>query len=1310
MRLQASREAVLTTVPDAFTAEASVGSSSQPTLALSFLEVKFGRLAGLAQFWGGILGDEPLATSTEAADFLSLLESPIAQLRRYLPTGEGVGVELILCDGSALGPPARRRDLEVAIAQTWKLELRAWAQGGGTQAVGKALRLARDRFATGATCVLVAAAELDRGAVVGLLRLPVAVAYRCPVFAALEGATASDRAPVRFGSERRADPLVADDPSERRPEATWHWRPEDSFFVTQTFTSLVALVVGALAIRECVIPPCGLGRTGSRASQPTPFLADQRGQGRSVDVALFGATETGLLRLRTAFEAQAALPPCSTAWPSEPFLFAASSKQELLAQLTRAIRQLSDWKSPLSLTRLARALRSDRGSCRVAFLARDRQECLGRLRQAVDKVGAPSSRQHIARFGFHCVLPQSAGEAVAPAQRVAFMAPGIGSAYPGLLQGQAVRFPAVRDGLDRFAMQAHPQAAALGERLYANPDDHHAVWSDLDWTGAVGSIAVMALEPVANKLGLVPDIRIGFSNGELAALLVAGGLKAGKGRALEAMIWDAVSSGQQRARRGDLKTGRMVAVHLVSAGRDLLQGLLQANPTSVFLAIDAAVSHVVLFGLLPQIDHVMERLSEAGNICLPLPFDRPFHTHLITTELAAVETLLSGLNLGCCEQPVWSCARNQPYPEDSDEMTSIIKESITHTVRFREALETLHDQGFSTFVEIGGNAQLSGYARDTLKGRKAKIVALDRHGTDGALQVLDAASYLFSHGFRVDTDSLAPHRAERIDPVPNADAVESVPSTESCPMPPVEQYSDAMRAERLTRPGSALSEEQEDTLVAESLALTRSFMESQQRVLLALVARRRKTRGLTGHASQQASRLFSEIRQTENDREIECSLTLDHSRDEHLDHHRLGRVSAQDAWRPEKPLAVLAMVMTLEFMVQAADRYLASTGRRLSFRGADNLAGSRWVMAKLPTKTVNFVVSDQTRCGDETLLRVRLLDQAEDDPTQETEAASSWLLFGDPEPLTAFELRGEVLSTPWTALDFQRFALFHGRVYHCFDQLREFRTDGVELSGRVPDQSRLVEGARVVPWLTPATLLDCVPQAVAFWLTARGLSWFTAFPVSVFRYRQAAPLPCAGVAIVCRARLRVQGDTIVADACLVDDSGHVFAQIERIQIVVYRMYQPLLGRLYWREGGALLTQAEQVAEHRLEVRRSCPRQLESDIQIGGGIFGAALAQLVLTSREQEAFSEVTLMGAQGRSRLLAYLVAKESIIAWYQTHAGQAIDHLDFSILVELKDNGRVHMSWLTYPFGTDVSVRAVPTITLDYAEHGWCACALSIG
>ena len=1289
-------------MPEAFAAEASAGSSSQPSLALSFLEVKFGRLAGLAQFWGGVLGDEPLATGSEAVDFLSLLETPIAQLRRYLSTGEGIDVELILCDGSALGPLARRRDLEVAISQTWSLELRAWCQGGGTQAVGKALRLARERIASGATCVLVAAAELDRGAVVGLLSLPVAVAYRCPVFAAIEGASAFDRAPVRFGSERRVDPLFAGGASEHRPEATWHWRPEDSFFVTQTFTSLIALVVGALAVRECVIPPCGLGRTGSRASHPTPFLADQRGRGRSVDVALFGAPEMGLLRLRTAFEAQAALPPCSTAWPSEPFLFAASSKHELLAQLTRAIGQLVNWKGPLSLTRLARALRSDRGAFRVAFLARDRQECLGRLRQAVDKVGAARPRRHFARFGFHCVLPQSAGEAVASEHRVAFMAPGIGSAYPGLLQGQAVRFPAVRDRLDRFAMQAHPQAAALGEKLYATANDHHVVWSDLDWTGAAGSIAVMALEPVANKLGLVPDIRIGFSNGELAVLLVAGGLKAAKGQVLEAMIWDAVSSGQERARKGDLKTGRMVAVHLVGAGRDLLQALLQANPTSVFLAIDAAVSHVVLFGLSPQIDRVVERLSEAGNICLPLPFDRPFHTHLIATELGAVETLLSGLTLGRCEQPVWSCARNQPYPDDPGEMASVIRESITHTVRFREALETLHDQGFSTFVEIGGNAQLSGYARDTLKGRKAKIVTLDRQGTDGALQVLDAASYLFSHGFRVDTDSLAPHRAERIDPAHNEDALES--------MPPVEQHNDPMGAERFPRSGSTLSEEQKNTLIAESLGLTHSFMESQQRVLLALVALRRKTTGLTGRESQRGSRVFSEIRQTGYDREIIFSLTLDHSRDEHLDHHRLGRVPAQDAWRPEKPLAVLAMVMTLEFMVQAADRYLAGTGRNLSFLGADNLAGSRWVMAKSPSKTVNFTVSDQTRRGDEQLVRVRLLEKAEDGALQETEAASSRLVFGEPEPLRAFELRGEPLSTPWTALDFKRFALFHGRAYQCLDQLREFRTDGVELSARVPDQSRLVEGAQGVSWLTPATLLDCVPQAVAFWLTARGLSWFTAFPVSVFRYRQAAPFPCAGAAIICRARLRVQGETIIADACLMDDSGHVFVQIERIQIVVYRMYQPLLGRLYWREGGALLTKAELGSEHRFEVRRSCPRQLERDIQIGGGIFGVALAQLVLTSREQQAFSEMALTGAQGRSRLLAYLVAKEAIIAWYQAYAGQAIDHLDFSILVEPEDNGRSQMSWLTYPCGLDDSVGAVPTITLDCAENGWRACALSAG
>lgn len=1311
--MHAPPEAATTAVPEDRQPGQDLAGPAVSAYALSFLEARLGRLSSLAEFWAGVLGDHPLSPGVDQIDLLALLEQPLGLVRHHFAARHDAAIELILCDGSAPGPPVRRRDLALRIKQDLDFELDAWSQGGGTGAVADALQIARARLAAGVDCVLLASAEFDRGAVVGLLRLQTALEHRCPVFAVLDGFRDAAQARVVIGSPGRPDPLRTQHVSAQLPKGAWHWRPEDAFFVTQTFTSLSALVVGALVIRECVIPPCGVAKDPPRAQHPVPFLADQRGRVRSVDVALSDSSPPGVLRLRSPVESNAVVPRSSTPWPSEPFQFAACSRSELLAQLAQARDRLLAWDGPLSLTRFAHAVRSRDGAFRVAFLARDRDDCLDRLRQALEKVASPRTREHLARFGFHCSLPTTGHAAVEPHGRTAFMAPGIGSAYQGLLQGQATRFPAVRERLDQFAMQAHPQAAALGEKLYGVGDEHQAIWSDLDWTGAVGTIAVMALEPVARQLGLVPDIRVGFSNGELAALLVAEGLKASKGRALEGLVWDAVSSGQRRAREGRLITGRMVAVHLVGAGRQLLQALLTANHEHVFLAIDAAASHVVLFGLSPRIDDVVAQLSEAGNICLPLPMDRPFHTHLIATELAAVETLLSGLEFGRCQRPVWSCARNQPYPDGAQEMASTIRDSITHTVRFREALETLSAQGVSTFIEVGGNAQLSGYARDTLKGRKTRIVALDRHGTDGALQVLDSANYLFSHGFPVDTDALAPARAERMDAGRGADAGVAQQAPAPAPGQRGPQPAQARSDPSAARSANALSDADKRALVAESLAITRDFVASQERVLNAVMAQVQASSDLVSTPSTPATGVFSGVRYDRRGNGATFSLRLEPARDEHLDHHRLGRVPAADAWRPEQPLPVLAMVMGLEFMAQAASQYLSSRARPLLLRGADDIIGSRWVMARSAAKTVDLIVSeagdgaDQRPQDDGTRLGVRLLDTVggapgDGTPGQQHEAASSRLSFGEPQPLHPFELEGEPLSTPWTASDFNRFALFHGAAYRCLDRLLDIRDDGVELAGSVPDQSRLVHGLHRASWLTPATLLDCVPQAVAFWLTARGLSWFTAFPVAITRYRQAPPLPVVAAAIVCRARIRIQGAQVVADACMMDEAGRVFARIEQMRIVVYQMYQPLLGRLYWREGRALLTEPDFDGVAQNEVRRSCPHQLERDLEVGGGIFGAALARLVLTEKELRACSGAAMTDAGGRAWLLAYLVAKEAVIAWFQGHVGQALDHLDFSILLVPKDNDRLQVQWVVYPPRCNDELAAALAIEVDRSEKGW--------
>jgi malonyl CoA-acyl carrier protein transacylase len=1127
--------------------------------------------------------------------------------------------------------------------------------------------------------VLLTAAEFDRGVVIGLLPVPVALAHRCPIYAVLDDAAGAPPASVTIGAFRRPDPLAIDDTAEPVAASAWHWRPDRSFFVSQGFSSLIPLLVGAMVLGERVIPPCTAPRVAGRPPLPTPLLLDQGEPVLTLDVRLYGAATGTPARLRSVSESDAVAPDRCTAWPAEPFTFSATSKSALLEQIERALAALAQATDALSITELARSLRSDAGAFRVGFLARDRQECIDRLRHAAARVGGSKRRAHFERFGFHCSLLDSPDGPDAPgmaATGIAFMAPGIGSAYPGVLQGQAVHFPLVRERLDRFARQAHPQAAHLGEKLYRGDHRYAEFWSDLDWSGAVGSIVALALEPLMERLGLAPDVRLGFSNGEMAALLAAQALKPADARPLEALIWESVASGQARAQQGDLQTGRMVAVHLIAGGRELLAEQLQRHRGRVFLAIDASSSHVVLFGLEPEIERVVDAFSESGHICLPMPIDRPFHTALIESELESLETLLSGLDRGGGLVPVWSCARNARYPQASAQVTSVIRDSITGTVRFREALETLHRDGISAFIEIGANAQLSGYARDTLKGRDVHIAPLDRHGANGALQVLDTALYLFTHGFGVDIEALGPDRPERIDPghveerhrAPPRTAARTLDEPALQPSPePEPAFSPGPSTRHLDR-------EQRLAILTESLATTRSFIASQERVMLALIARARRNReAATGAASTRRADLFVQVRSLGGGAETECALVFQARLDNHLDHHRLGRVPERDQGRPERPLAVLAMVMTLEFMAQAGARHLARSAPGHEFVGLDNLSGSRWVTALRERKRVTLRVSAARGAGDtEVGLDARLIDAASGGPGDGVEAAAGRVIFGRPQPLAAFELDGAELATPWTAEDFNRFALFHGPAYRCLVELKALREDGVEFVAQVPDQRGLVHGLDAAQWLTPATLLDAVPQAVAFWLTASGLSWFTAFPVSILRYRQATPLPVAGEQVICRARIRRQGDALIADACLIDASGRVFARIDSIKIVVYRMYQPLLARLYWREGAALLTTQAAADPQLREAVRELPQQLDADLRLGGGIFATALAQVVLTASEQAAWLRVAADKGHRLRSLKVRLLAKEVVIAWYREYASSSPDYLDFSVVTEFEDDGRV--------------------------------------
>jgi acyl transferase domain-containing protein len=335
----------------------------------------------------------------------------------------------------------------------------------------------------------------------------------------------------------------------------------------------------------------------------------------------------------------------------------------------------------------------------------------------------------------------------AAAGKVAFLFPGQGSQHPGMLRDLYGEVPAVRgwyDALDRAFVAAGERPATeslFGERanaraLYTTEEAHH------------GTVADLALHEVVTRLGIRADVVVGHSNGEHAAL-IAGGMLPGADRDELCRGFCHVSLAGRRI-PAPATDEAMLAVSAVDSRR--LAQLVGMEPDALFLAMDNCPNQQLVGGTLAAIQRLAERVVAMGGVAGVLPFNRAYHTPLFAPWAAHLATYYATLPLVAPSTPVWSCLTASPLPSDPDDCRASITRQWTSPVRFRETVEQLYDFGVRTFVEIGPDAKLSAFVRDTLRERPHLAVSASSMHRGGLEQLLVLLAELFTQGLAVAGD------------------------------------------------------------------------------------------------------------------------------------------------------------------------------------------------------------------------------------------------------------------------------------------------------------------------------------------------------------------------------------------------------------------------------------------------------------------------------------------------------------------------------------------------------------------------------
>ena len=205
---------------------------------------------------------------------------------------------------------------------------------------------------------------------------------------------------------------------------------------------------------------------------------------------------------------------------------------------------------------------------------------------------------------------------------------------------------------------------------------------DMDVGSEAVFVAGMAMQSLLRSLGVEPDVMMGHSSGESAALAASGAVPAATPLELAAFVRELNAVYERVLAEGKIATGALLAVGALPA--EAVRARIAATGSPAVIAMDNCANQLVLYGASDAIAALQGVLSEAGAICLPLPFDRGYHTADFADVSAAFHAFYGRIKLRAPKVPLYSCASTELFPGTAVAVRKLAAAQWSQAVRFRE--------------------------------------------------------------------------------------------------------------------------------------------------------------------------------------------------------------------------------------------------------------------------------------------------------------------------------------------------------------------------------------------------------------------------------------------------------------------------------------------------------------------------------------------------------------------------------------------------------------------------------------------------
>jgi acyl transferase domain-containing protein/acyl carrier protein len=360
-----------------------------------------------------------------------------------------------------------------------------------------------------------------------------------------------------------------------------------------------------------------------------------------------------------------------------------------------------------------------------------------------------------------------------PAPKVAFLYPGQGSQYVNMLAGLRAIDPIVAatiDSADR-AMDRLLDRPLSSYFLVGADDPERLERAELELRATeITQPAVLTTDEALTRMlaayGVAPDMVMGHSLGEYAALVAAGSLT------FDAALEAVSARGHEMASLEVDDPGAMAAVF---APIDQVQELVDAIDGYVVLANVNSTSQSVIGGETDAVLAALAACAERGFTTFQLPVSHAFHTRIVALAGEPLRRTLERLELRAPQLPVVSNVTGGFYPSGEDareRMLDLLANQVASPVQFATGLRSLHAAGARVFIEVGPKRALQGLASDVL-GDDEVLSLFTNHPKFSDEQAFNQALCgLYAAGLGAGRTAAAPVAASVDPPSPAAAALQ----------------------------------------------------------------------------------------------------------------------------------------------------------------------------------------------------------------------------------------------------------------------------------------------------------------------------------------------------------------------------------------------------------------------------------------------------------------------------------------------------------------------------------------------------------